>query len=351
MKQLSLIILLILILQGCSHTANVVNEREAEPESEVRYSAIFYIHGDADYLFHDRNGVAMRADEEAFLRAVSIAKKARSGEIFIIHQKPERKFLWLFPRKNNHVYYFREGHMKQHVRYRYKDNSQPFLAKESELFHQFSSENISSKKQTYFFFFGHEIDASNGNGYHRSLTGVDVSGASLSSALGKFLLEEQSRFDLVTLSTCSNGTPIIAEKLLPATALLLASPQNLHLSYLDAEGLLLLEDDPGVNPYEVAVKIANESFKRLKEDVQTEVALSLYDMNIVSNYINQLAGKVKEHESVNTPNRFLENSDCADLDFFDTYIHTEGIKTWYRAPAFGRRTSAERHSGWGCKVN
>ncbi len=351
MRTLTFYAVLILTLQACSHTAIVAERDSHEPDESTKYSAIFYIHADADYLYHDANRAAVRANERALSSALEIAEEAQSGEIFIIHQKRKRSFLGIIPRRNNDIYYFRNGTLQQQIKYRYQGASVPFLQKEGEIYHQLTAGRPANREQSYFFFFGHEIPVSGGEGYHNSHSDVNVNASALVSGLNAFVHDEDDKFGLITLSTCSNGTPLIAEQLLPLTNYLLASSQNLHLSYLDVEGLLLLQKDPSTTPHQIARVIAKQSFDRLTKDIQTEVALSVYDMSEVSLYLSELAEIVRNDEETTRPNIFRENVDCAELEQFDATVFTQGVETWYRPPRFGRRASSGIHSGWGCKID
>lgn len=327
MKYTAFFGLLFLILQGCSHKATVMDRDSHNTDKSTVYSAIFYIHADSDYLFHDADGIARQADEKALESTLKIAEEATRGEVFIIHQKPRRSFLWLIPRRNNDLYYFRNGSLQQQMKYRYDDASQSFLEKEAELYRHLSSASHNSKQQRYFFYFGHEIPAANGTGYHRSRPDTDVSFSTLTSGLEMFLDGEDDRFNLITLSTCSNGSPLIASHLLPVTNYLLTSPQNLHLSYMDVEGLLMLEDNPTAAPVEIARKIAMQSFQRLSDEVRTEVTLSVYDMSELRYYLDDLTEIVNEHEKLNQPNMYRDNRDCAEIERFDLNAFIRGVET------------------------
>ena len=66
----------------------------------MRYSLISIIHADANYLYHV-DGQAKKANDEALKESIETAQNAKHGEVFIFHQKPERKAFFLFPRKES----------------------------------------------------------------------------------------------------------------------------------------------------------------------------------------------------------------------------------------------------------
>lgn len=340
-----------LLLQGCSHVSVITDRTEMAADDEVLYSALFYIHADADYLFHDSEGNARQADERALSAAMKIGSEASSGEVFIIHHKRQRKILGLFPRRSNEMFYFRNGELQRQLTYRYEDSSEPFLSTEKIFYEQVATLSDNGLPQKYFFFFGHELPNKDGKGYHNSMPNVDVSGETLSAGMKQFLSEPTRKFDLVTLSTCSNGTPQMAEQMIPVSHYMLASPQNLHLSYMDVDAFLNLEENPATPMPEIAEAMASRTFERLKREVRTEVALTIYDLREVSLYIDELAAMVEEYEQEYNPNRYRDNIDCADLDFFYSEVFKNGLETWFSPAAFGTRASAGVHSGWGCKGN
>jgi hypothetical protein len=83
--------------------------------------------------------------------------------------------------------------------------------------------NRTDHHQNYFLYFGHEIPSENGTGYHLSIPGIDVNTVSFANGIQNFLFADEDRFDLVVLSTCNNGTPAMAELLVPFTKAMLGS--------------------------------------------------------------------------------------------------------------------------------
>src|SRR5690349_23819627 len=53
---------------------------------QTRYSLVFIIHGDGDYLYHNARGEARRADEDILARAQAVARRLPNAEVTIFHQ-------------------------------------------------------------------------------------------------------------------------------------------------------------------------------------------------------------------------------------------------------------------------
>lgn len=344
--------LMILFLGGCT-SASFIRDNSLEKKQPagdpVSYSVIFHIHGDSDYLFHDSNGDSRQADREALEKAVHTAEKAASGEVFIFHQRRQKKWLGLFPRKNSVLYHFRNGAEINRVTYRYKPDSAAFLQKEAELYHRYRTGTGVAPVRRYFLYFGHEIPNRNGFGYHTSLPGVNVTTETFTGALRGFLGSAAESFGLVVVSTCSNGTPQMVKHLGGTADVLLASPQNLHLSHIDTGALQLLENSSKPSSAELADAMAGQTFSRLKDQVRTEVTLAVYDLDATYTYIEELYGRTLDYETAENPDFYRDNIDCAEVFSFDEEKYRDGVTIRYRPPAFGRRASTEKHSGWGCK--
>jgi len=85
---------LIIFLMSCSASIPV-QQKSLRVENDtlaVRYSILFIIHGDGNYLYHDTSGNEHIADEEVLASAKIVAEKNPSAEVFIFHQKPRSHF-------------------------------------------------------------------------------------------------------------------------------------------------------------------------------------------------------------------------------------------------------------------
>ncbi|MCC5914200.1 MAG: hypothetical protein JJU46_07465 [Balneolaceae bacterium] len=344
---LTLLVSLLLILAGCGSVSVLEDTPESDLAAPPDYTLIFYIHGDGDYLFHFGDGTPAEAGDMTITRAKDIAESALSGEVIIYYQKPRRSFLGLFPRRSNEMFRYNRGELQEHLKYRHHSDDH-FLSREAELYHQYSRDE-KAERPHYFLYFGHEIPQLPETAYHQSLPAVEVYTDSFAEGIQRFLGNDNDRFRMIVLSTCSNGTPAMAQALYPLTDLLLASPQNLHLSYIDPEPILILEENPGMDARKVADEIAETTFLRLSRNIQTVITLAIYDLEIVSNYIDELYRLNRSHEEESPPAMLEENIDCGTLPFFDDSTFRDGVDIHYRAPRFGRQSGIQSHSGWGCK--
>ncbi len=318
-----------------------------QDQSKVLYSIIYLIHGDADYMYYDENGKSIRADENALKEAQTIAEKMISGEVFIFHQRPEKKWLWVIPRKDRRMWYYRNGKLTDNQKYSPHKDRVTFSA-ESELFRNYDH----SKKSTiqYLFYFGHQIPRQNGQSYDRSRPSVAVDAVTVAEGLRSFLLDSSEKFKLIVLSTCNNGTPTMVNMLRPIADVLLASPQDLHLSYIATKAISLIEYETNAKAREIAYAMAQDTFQRLSESVQTEISLSVYELGLINPNNEQIFTAYRSYLSNSNPKDPNENIDCAKLPFFNDFDYSTGVHTWYRTAQFGRRASTFSHSGWGCEL-
>lgn len=345
---LSYTIILAAFFAGCSSTSELVkNDVEDQPAAE--YTVIYYIHADAGYLYHDSDGQPVRANSQVLETALEVADNAHSGEVFIFYQRPEKKLLGLFPRKSNQFYHYKNGQKITQVKYRHSDKKEPFLTTEAQLFEEYRNDTAEKDQQRYFLYFGHEIPNDDGKNYHRTLPDIEVNTASFADGMQQFFKTEDQILDLVVLSTCNNGTPAMASRLMPYANHLLASPQNLHLSHIDTEQLQLLESNPGISPKEIAHSLADDTFRRLEEQIQTPITLAEYDFESMRGYIEELDDRIISYKDTARINPYDQNTDCGQFSFFDAEKYTQGIETWYKPARFGRRAASETHSGWGCR--
>ena len=342
-------IIFIIILSGCSQSTELIRQDPPSTNNDVNYSIIYYIHADSDYLYHKSNGVAVKNNSKVLDTAFKVAETANAGEVFIFYQRSERKFLGIFPRKSSRLYHYQNGRQINRIKYRHSDKNEPFLTTESDLLNQLRHPALSKANQNYFLFFGHEIPLETDQVYHQSLPGIDVNVESFAQGIQRFLLNENDRFSLVVLSTCNNGTPQMAELLMPFTDSMLASPQNLHLSHIDTDKLALLENAPDISTVELSHLIAEQTFQRLAATVRTTITLTYYNFEDVQSYIDSLTSLILTKNSSMPTVQFQDNVDCSPLFFPNSALFGEGTATWHKPAQFGRQTGESTHSGWGCK--
>jgi len=336
------------VISGCSHTSELYRADHTDMRNP-EYTIIYYIHADSDYLYHDSSGKPVQGNSVVLTDAFSVAEKAVSGEVFIFYQKPERRIAGLFPRRSSRLYHYTGGELTGRVKYRHSDGTEDFLTSEVRLYNQYRNALHQGIKQNHFLYFGHEIPESGGEKYHRTLPKIKVNTGSFATGVHNFLANDDQRFDLIVLSTCNNGSPVMASHLIPISNVLLASPQNLHLSHIDSESLSLMESNPGITAIELAQTVAEQTFKRLESDVQTAITLAVYNFDVVKEYKSKLQSFAVSYQKSGRLNQYSDNMDCRQASFFDDAIFSKGLITWYKSARFGRTSFSSNHSGWGCK--
>lgn len=351
MKYLALFLSFIigLIFLGCSHSTELTKKHLPEKTAEVNYSVIYYIHADSDYLYHTPEGNPIRENSAVLATAFEVAEAAVSGEVFIYYQRSEKKFLGLFPRKKSRFYHYKNGQLVHRVKYRHPDKKEAFLTTEVQLLDQYRVQNRADDHQNYFLYFGHEIPSGDKEGYHRSLPDIEVNTNTFAKGIQNFLLSDEDRFDLVVLSTCNNGSPAMAELLIPFTDAMLASPQNLHLSHFDSDKMELLESKPDISPLRLGHSMAEQTYQRLETTIHTAITIALYDLEVVQAYINALTLLTSVNKGSDRSLQFQDNVDCAEINPFEAEAYRQGLETWYKPTRFGRKSGTSTHSGWGCK--
>lgn len=336
-----------LILSACSTSRlPLVNYQQS-----VNYTIIYLIHGDANYLYHNRQGQPLQADLKALNEAKRVGRRAENGEVFIFHLKPETQIFYLFPRKDRHFLYYRNGRMVYEKSYSPHSKKSAFVT-EAKLYHYFhQSVKGDSAYKKILLFFGHEIPIQTGIRYFRSRPDAEFSTALFAAGVKRFIQPKESRFDLAVLSTCDNGTPLMVHTLAPLTKYVLASPLNLHLSHIDMKALQLLERPGEINTEKLAVKTATDTYNRLSAFLQTVISLSLYNTNKMKRGLKRLANSytayLEKRERNLAPS--AKNVDCKSLSFFKPVGMKKAVRVWYRAPQFGRKAGNKNFSGWGCK--
>jgi hypothetical protein len=350
--RITFLFMAVLLLGGC-HSTDMLAPSEVNREESVPpdYSVIYIIHGDANYLYHDANGKALEADEEVLEEAKAVGKQAKNGEVFIFHQKPERKILWLFPKKDRRFFQYRNGTLVRDERYSPQSGRAVFTS-EIEFYKRYSHPNrqASSNSKKVLLYFGHEIPFEGGQGYFASRPKTPFGTDIFAKSVASFLPTQNARFDLTVLSTCNNGTPAMLQSLSPHSRYVLASPQNLHLSHMDTGRLSRLLEQGEATGKQIADSLASRTYERLSSFLQTVITLSVYDTDAIGSYLGLLNRSYQNYLSARTENKSPRgNIDCDKLPFFDADEDTAGLEVWYKPPRFGQKENAEEYSGWGCK--
>lgn len=340
-------------MSSCSANSTVQYEAQLSDEDviESKYSIVFIIHGDGDYVYHDTSGNEYDADEETLADAKKVAQQNPNAEVFIFHQKPRRHFLLFFPLRDGDFYYYRNGRLIANESY-WRDQEKSNFDNEVGLYRYY---HIDDKREmvNIFLYFGHEIPEFGGTGYDASYPDRTFTVHDLTSGLKNFT-RDSTRFDLMILSTCFSGTPYTIGALGSFARYIIASPDNLHLSYFDLHLLERLdlslrdEDMPAF-----AKRFAQEAFDMLIRDIQTAVSVAVYDIDLVQEYLHSVKSVYDQtvttlQEELHDLMRKTEHCDCVDLPAFALPTIKNGVDIFYRPARFGRLKHKLNHSGWEC---
>jgi hypothetical protein len=341
----------VLFLLSCSSVVPL--QREAPPAADdfdpPRYSIVYLIHGDGGYLYHDSLGNEYRADQEALSGAMTVAAQNPRAEVFIFHEKRRRRFLrLLWPLRDGEFYHYRNGRLLAKESYR-RDVGPSRFDPLAELYHR-SSTGEGSQPERMFLYFGHEIPEFGGAGYDASYKNRTFTVADLATGL-RSLTRDSTPFDLVMLSTCFNGTPYTISTLGPYARYIIASPDNLHLSYFDDHPLERLDigrQDGDVSQF--AESFARHSFDRLTSDLQTAVTVAVYDVDRLQGYLSAVESVYDDAlRSLDSEKpAIVEHYDCAEDAAYTLPGMSDGVEVLFRPARFGREKNKKSHSGWQC---
>lgn len=329
---------------SCSSVPTAVAPSATLP---VLYSIVFVIHGDGDYLYHDRQGNAYQADEQVLAEATAVAIQNPRAEVFIFHEKPRSHILLFFPRPDGEFYYYRNGNLITNESY-WRDKTG--FVTQAELYHRSRPQNQQAIVKV-FLYFGHEIPEVGGEGYDASYPDRSFTIQDLKFAFDQ-ITYDSTKFDLVVLSTCFNGTPYTIASLGSYARYIIASPDNLHLSYFDVATLKRLEtvlDRENISDF--ARQFAQHAFDRLAPDIQTAITVAVYDVERVQGYLQAVISPYAERLALlrqETTMTSAEHCDCADDPAYALPEISNGVFILYRPPRFGRGKNKLTHSGWEC---
>lgn len=327
--------------------------------------AVFIIHGDADYLYHDADGARRRADEEALHQAREAAMRPDAGEVFVFHQ---RTGAWrkLAGTRGGTFEHYRAGVLVDKTTYRRRDAG---FGAEAALLRKRVGNGV-PPQHLRLAYFGHEIaltsaspDHARGEGEERAENSsrapdlVDFTDGlrRIAEAFGRAPSGDTARpYELVVLSTCYGGTPVMMRALLSLVDHVVASPAYLHLSYLDARALVLT---PVEDPKALADTIAHASFRRLQEHTSTEITVAVYDLRAASPPPDTVFARRKDEEmpaaspEIAGASRWTKPQwdDCAQAD--TSLLNEEasrGVNLHYQPPRFGAHKNRTTRSAWQC---
>ena len=331
-----------LVCASCSSKPPVEDVR---PSEAPRYSMVFMIHGDGDYIYHDTDGRRHDADEAVLAEVQRIAAHNANAEVFIFHQKRRSKTLFLIPHKDGQAYYYRNGRLLEEESY-WRDQGATRFTPEIEIFEQLTTTR-SHPAATMFFYFGHEIPEFDGGGYDRSYPDKSFTVPELVCALHR-MRGEAEKIDMVVLGTCYGGSPYTIGWLAPYSRYIVASPENLHRSYFDLSPLENL-DGPW-DPRAFSVGFARNAFDRLDRDIETGICVAVYDAEAVRSYLDSVDASYRQTLSSLTgrDRASVKRCDCARSEGYALPAMHDGVEVLYRASRFGRAKHTPSHSGWSC---
>ncbi len=253
-----------------------------------------------------------------------------------------------FPIRDGTFYYYRHGRLLAEESY-WRDQGQLRFDPEMEIYNRFRAEEPPEMVR-FFLYFGHEIPEFGGAGYDASYKDRTFTVDDLADAL-KCITRDSTKVDLVVLSTCFGGTPGTIAALAPYARYVIASPDNLHLSYFDLRPFERL--DIGLREGDVSMfanTFAHHAFDRLTEDIQTAVTVVVYDVDRVRGFLDSV-DSTYDHALTTLKGKTpatIEHCDCGEDPAYALPGVNEGIAVLYRPPRFGPLKHKESHSGWEC---
>lgn len=335
-------IILVILVGGCRSTVPVPmgDPVESAPSDEIRQRLVVVVHGDASYLYHDAEGDPHQADAETLREVFAAAQDMPRSEVFIFHQRPESSVFGLFARDDGTFYHFRRGRLHTESTYD-QDRTEPLKA-EAALLRSHRASAGDSSLFTAAMYYGHAVPERSRPGYHRSRSDVPFGIEDLAHGLDRMIGPSSSSFDAVVLSTCNGGTPHTLTALEGRAEVVLASPGELHLSFVDADLLPSVSSTRDAGTW--TRHLAEQAFIRLSDRTTTAVTLSTYHLRRIDSTARRMARETMPDTS--TAPTGSRHVDCRAV--LDVPVDTAGVRTWFRPAQFGPRADQESHSGWGC---
>jgi hypothetical protein len=324
----------------------------------ITSTLIYIIHGDGSYRYHDLEGKAYDADKETLAQALSVAENTVTTEVFIFHLQRKRRWFFIWPRKDSDFYYYRGGKRLAKKSYN-RDPERPNWEIETGFYHQYAlpSHDVVDTQPSarILLYYGHEIPEFGGVGYYASRPDMPFNIHNMTEGIQAFTMRDSgpaAKFDLIVLSSCYSGTPGIISSLALYARYILASPAELHLSYIDSHLLRTLDTIPDFQAYEFSKDFAHHAFEHLDQSTHTIITLSLYDTEKIDvPRLKQIADQYTRIITVAEQNAHGSKTvgmACEDLPHTMGDDAAVGVDIWYRAPRFGRLKDKSTHSGWGC---
>jgi hypothetical protein len=341
---------LVVSVSACGSTSSHVTKDATIPiqTDTSYYSLVFIIHGDGNYQFHNADGESNNADKQVLNAAIEVALRNSHAEVYIFHQQPARYALFFIPLRDGAFRYYRGGKLIARESYWRGAGSSRFEA-EASIYRKYNTPNP-GERANFFLYFGHEVSEFDGIGYDASYPERSLNVRNMSEGLRDFT-GDSTRFDLLVLSTCFGGTPHTVAALSPYAKRIVASPDNLHLSFLDLRLFQRLNSyvrNQDVSQF--ANLFARQAFHRLTKDVHTAVTVAVYDTEQTQSYVRRAdriyQGKLSELQK-HAPGS-VEYVDCDEEPVYVLPGMSDGVYILFRSARFGRSKNKSGHSGWQC---
>ena len=310
--------------------------------SAIQYSFIFQIHEDASYDFHTKEGIKKFGYIEAYKQAKSLALACTACEVFIFREMQKNVFY------SGKVEYFLSGKRKSRL-YHKREHGEKDLE-----FFQKNSLKLKQKEQkikTFFTYFGHSVPEKITEGYSHSLPHLTFGITHLENRLKKLGAGGNSGylFDGIILSSCHNGTPFVLNRLVPFARYVIASPENLHLSYLDISPFLEIEKQKETSTLKLFKKIVDKSMETFEQRaIKTFTVLSLYQIQKIKETLAEVS-LLYEKNLTESTHLFSNYTDCQEVTEISSFIErmSNYIYTKSNNPFFLTKTT-KAHSGLSC---
>lgn len=340
----------LLVLASCQRNYGVLRDEviSRPHDPELKSTLVFFIHGDGSYSYHDAQGKRFEADAVILKEAMAVAASCSHAEVFIFHQKPKRKWLFLIDQPDGSFYYFRKGVQLASGSY-HRRTLLSELDSEGEIIKTYHARE-SKERVSGFFYFGHALTELGDKNPNQSLNvhGLAQGMSCLLSEVDPHVM----KFDLVVLSACYSGTPGIIAELAHYSRYILASPDDLHLAYLDIQPLRRFDNIGFSEVHSLARELASQSLARLQEWTQTSITLAIYDVESIAPFLEKVQNRQPVGLALQSPNSHqpvpVAYCDCLDRPPMAAEIPSAGVEVYYQPARFGRLKNKTHHSGWAC---
>lgn len=359
-----IILLIIAILFFISDLFPSADARELLP---METSFLIFLHDDHSYLYHDKNNRPRNPVQDILNKAENLAKSCSHCEIFIVHKHKEKtdkkhsnsKFSsnslrFLDNKFNSTIYhYFSKNGEFDEKKWLLQKSWSDLLKTGVLLYKNHSIYNKIEDKELnrFLFYFGHHIPEYPVKGYSISNVEELFSLRDVIEALNVVAFQngrdKEKYFDLITLSSCHNGTPLTVMSLAPYSKYIFASPEALHLSHLDLNAFENVFHETIPISKNKLMDIASKLYQSILEnDKITATTIALYDSFKTANWPIDFIENYKN--IVSTPLRIKRYRDCKDLNFLDFPDNSDLPLLLYNPPLFGFDQGKLFHSGWTC---